>query len=130
MKNILKKPLVSEKSFSKVAMSKFTFIVNNSASKYEIKAMVEDLFKVTVTAVNTINIIGKVKKGKKGMGKRSDIRKAIVTLKKGDKIDLFEIEKEDKEKSKAESPKSKTKEVKATKEDKDTTVKVREKSKK
>jgi len=128
MKNILKKPLVSEKSFARVAENKYTFIVDNDASKDVVRAAVEDLFNVTVLSVNTINIAGKIKKSKKGFGRRSDIRKAILTLKKGDKIDLFEVEKEDKGKNKPkdESPKSKEKKIK---EDKDTTVKVREKKK-
>ena len=128
MKNILKKPLVSEKSFAKVSENKFTFIIDDSSSKDDVRAAVQDLFNVTVLSINTINIPGKIKKGKKGFGRRSDVRKAILTLKKGDKIDLFEVETEDKgkSKSKAESQKSKEKEVK---EDKDTTVKVREKKK-
>lgn len=127
--NTLKRALISEKSFTKAAESKFTFIVENSATKDEVTAAVEELFGVNVVSINTINIPGKVKRSKKGLGKRSDIRKAIVTLKKGQKIDLFEVEepKEDKkvqEKAKKESS-IKTK----AEENTETTVKVREKKK-
>jgi len=120
---ILKKALVSEKSFSNAAEGKFTFVVQKNADKASVMAAVKDLFKVNPLTVNIINIKGKVKRSKKGQGQRSDIKKAIVTLKKGEKIDLFEIEKEEKgQKAKPENKK--------IEENKDTTVKVRDKSKK
>lgn len=119
---ILKKALVSEKSFSRAAEGKFTFVVRHDADKASVAAAVKDLFKVNPLQVNILNIKGKVKRSKKGRGKRSDIKKAIVTLKKGEKIDLFEIEKEEKgQKAKPEAKK--------TEENKDTTVTVREKKK-
>jgi len=96
--NILKRALVSEKSFGQAGNSKFTFLIDQNADKGSVKETVEDLFSVHVTAINIINIPGKAKRSKKGPGRRSDIKKAVVTLKKGEKIDLFEIEetKEDK----------------------------------
>ena len=92
--NILKSALISEKSFAAASNGKFTFIVDKSASKDSVKQIVAELFKVEVLEVNMIAMKGKVKKTRKGTGKRSDFKKAILTLKKGDKIDLFEVEKE------------------------------------
>ncbi len=128
MNNILKKALVSEKSFSNVGKDKFTFIVDPKADKETIADVCEKLFGVNVLEVNTANIKGKVKMSKRGKGKRSDFKKAVVTLKKGQKIDLFDIEteKSDKDKKTKEQKADKTKTIK---EDKDTTVKVREKKK-
>lgn len=125
--NILKKALISEKSFTKAAESKFTFVVQKASTKGEVAMAVEELFGVNVLAVNIINTVGKVKRSKKGLGRRSDIRKAIVTLKKGQKIDLFEVE-EPKEAKKAQE---KAKKEAATKQEEnaETTVKVREKKK-
>lgn len=127
MKNdIIKKALISEKSFTKVAENKYTFVVSKEANKEEISAAIADLFNVSVISINTANYIGKIKRSKKGNGKRSDYKKAILCLKKGDKIDLFDVEEEKKDKKDQKAEKSKTKEIK---EDKDTTVKVREKKK-
>ncbi|MEK7096503.1 MAG: 50S ribosomal protein L23 [Patescibacteria group bacterium] len=103
MTEFIKKALVSEKSFREVAAGKVTFVVDKRATKEEIAKNCAELFKVTVLDVNTTNIIGKVKRTKKGMGKRSDYKKAIITLKKGDKIDLFEIEEEEKKDQKSKS---------------------------
>jgi len=120
--SILKKALISEKSFGRAAEGKFTFIVDKKASKEAVALEVKELFKVNPLSVNVINIKGKVKRTKKGEGRRSDIKKAIVTLKKGEKIDLFEVEKEEK----AKQPKALTNK---TEENTDTTVKVRERKK-
>jgi large subunit ribosomal protein L23 len=122
--NILKRALVSEKSFAKATEGKFTFVVAKTATKATVTQSIEELFDVNVLSINIANIIGKVKRSKKGLGKRSDYKKATVTLKKGQKIDLFEIEKpEEKEKSKKKAEKVEEK-VSS-----DTTVKVREKKK-
>jgi len=127
MNNTIKKALVSEKSFGSVAHDKFTFIVDRKADKEKIARTCERLFGVDVLDVNTANYNGKVKTNKKGKGKRSDFKKAVITLKKGQKIDLFEIETE---KDKKEKPRKAEKtEAKTVKENKDTTVKVREKKK-
>lgn len=128
--NILKRALISEKSFSKAAEGKFTFIVDRAASKESVAKCVEELFGVNVLFINIANIVGKVKRSKKGLGKRSDYKKAVVTLKKGQKIDLFEIEQpEDKGKEKTKKDKSSGKEKDKTVENDETTVKVREKKK-
>lgn len=125
--NILKRALISEKSFKDAANSKFTFIVDKKADKANIVEACENLFAVNVIGVNILNINGKVKRGKKGSGKRSDYKKAILTLKKGQKIDLFETEEE--AKAAAKTNKKEKADKKEVVESKDTTVKVREKKK-
>ena len=90
MKVIIKKPVVSEKSISQGAVSKYTFVVNVDATKPQVAAAINQLFKVKVTDVNIVNTPGKVKVFKRIKGKRSDIKKAVVTLKAGEKITLFE----------------------------------------
>jgi len=87
---IIKKPVISEKSISQGTVSKYTFWVDVSANKYLIADTVAKLFKVTVREVNIINQQGKLKRFKRVAAKRSDRKKAIVTLKAGDKIGLFE----------------------------------------
>lgn len=100
MNNPFKSALISEKSFQKVAQSQYTFVVDKRLSKKEIGQSCRDLFNVTVLSVNTANFKGKVKRTKKSTGQRSDFKKAIITLKKGDKIDLFEVEEKEKSASK------------------------------
>jgi large subunit ribosomal protein L23 len=69
--------------------NKYLFEVSDSANKIEIKRAVESLFKVKVTGVNTLTRLGKAKRNRRGqMGMRSSWKRAIVTLKAGDKIDL------------------------------------------
>jgi len=131
MNYIIKKALISEKSFGSAANDKFTFIVDKKAGKDEIAENCESLFGVTVIDVNTANYKGKIKMSKKGRGARSDFKKAVVTVKKGQKIDLFEVETE-KDKKKNQKAKDQNEKEKAKKEeviDKNTTVKVREKKK-
>ncbi len=101
MSNIIKKVLVSEKSFRDATLGKYTFVVDSGADKEGIARMCERLFNVTVLSVNSMNVMGKVKTTKRIKGRRSDFKKVILTLKPGDKIDLFETEdKEDKKKDK------------------------------
>ena len=87
---IIKKPVISEKSISQGAVSKYTFWVDSGASKPVIADAVSKLFKVTVREVNIINQHGKLKQFKRIAAKRSNRKKAIVTLKAGDRIGLFE----------------------------------------
>ena len=68
----------------------YSFIVDRKATKHDVAQAVEQLFKVTVEAVRTNIIRGKVKRIGRSMGKRPNFKKAIVTLKEGDKIELFE----------------------------------------
>lgn len=101
MKNsILKSAVISEKSFKDASNSKFTFIVDKKATKDDIKLACESILSVDVLGVNIASYTGKVKKTKTGLGKRNDYKKAIVTVKTGQKIDLFEIETEEDKKNK------------------------------
>ena len=72
--------------------SRVVFKVTKTASKIEIKKAVEKLFDVNVVSVATLIEKGKKKKGKHGMGKCSDVKKAYVSLKKGQEIDFMEQE--------------------------------------
>ena len=90
MKNlydIVKFPVVTEKSTKISENNQFIFKVSIDSSKYEIKNAIEKVFKVKVKAVNTIKIKGKKKVFKGTKGKRSDFKKAIITLVKGETLD-------------------------------------------
>jgi large subunit ribosomal protein L23 len=90
--DVIKKPLVSEKTtIEKDVRNIIAFVVKRDANKIEIKTAVESLFKVEVTAVNTVNMAGKVKRVGRNSGKRSNWKKAYVTLKEGSKVDFFEV---------------------------------------
>lgn len=89
--SILKRPLLTEKGTDqKEAMNKYLFEVDSSANKIQIRSAVEKIFNVKVNDVHTINIKGKVKRVGRNFGKRSDWKKAIVTLKAGEKIEIIE----------------------------------------
>lgn len=89
-RDILIKPVVTEKSTGLLAENKYTFIVDLNANKTEIKKAVEDIFKVKVEKVNTMRVKGKLKRVRQFVGRTSERKKAIVTLKEGDKIEIFE----------------------------------------
>ena len=86
------RPGVSEKSYRLVEDNVYTFIVAPNASKPEIRDAIESIFEVGVIKVNTLNRKGKRIRNRRTMtfGKRSDEKRAIVTLAEGDSIDLFE----------------------------------------
>lgn len=87
---IIKRPLITEKVVSAQALDNTVgFEVAPEANKVEIKKAVEELWKVNVTQVRTLVVRGKTKRFGQRMGKRSNWKKAYVTLKEGDKIDLF-----------------------------------------
>ena len=88
--DIIKRPIISEKSIAQGVVNKYTFLVERTADKDQIAKAIEKLFKVAVTDVNVINLAGKLKKFRRTVGHRNARRKAIVTLKKGDRIALFE----------------------------------------
>lgn len=110
MSNIFKKVLVSEKSFRDATQGKYTFIVDKEADKNGIAKMCEKLFNVTVLSVNAMNFKGKTKMTRRVKGKRSDFKKVILTLKAGDKIDLFETENNEDKKKKKETKQEEKKE--------------------
>ncbi len=88
---IIRKPIITERSaYLKERGNKIIFQVDVNANKRDIKKAVEKVFNVHVMDVNTLNVKGKVKRFGKGFGKRPDWKKAIVTLKEGDKIELLE----------------------------------------
>jgi len=87
--DVLIKPLVSEKSMLLMEENKYSFQVAKAANKIEIAKAVEELFKVTVVDVTTRNYKGKLKRMNRYQGYRPDTKRAIVTLKEGDKIELF-----------------------------------------
>ncbi|NNE58586.1 MAG: 50S ribosomal protein L23 [Hellea sp.] len=81
-------PVITEKSTILSENNQVVFEVAIDANKAEIKDAIENLFKVTVTAVNTIRVKGKTKRFRGIPGRRKDIKKAVVTLKDGDTIDI------------------------------------------
>lgn len=87
-RDIILKPVVSEKSYSLIDEGKYTFLVDPRASKTEIKLAIEKIFSVKVASVNTLNRQGKARRTRFGIGKRKDTKRAIVTLKSGT-IDIF-----------------------------------------
>ena len=89
-RDILIKPIVTEKSTALMAEGKYTVKVPLKANKYQIRDAVEEIFNVKVAAVSTMRMEGKKKRMGRFEGKRSDWKKAIVTLKEGETIELFE----------------------------------------
>ena len=91
-RDVIIRPVVSEKSFGLLEENVFAFEVQPSASKPEIRGAVESIFDVTVLKVNTLNRKGKRKRNRRSptLPKRSDVKRAYVTLIEGDSIELFE----------------------------------------
>lgn len=90
-RDIIRKPLISEKSTAMMEELKYAFRVDPKANKVEIKKAVEELFKVKVKDVNTLHITGKMKRMGAHIGRRPSWKKAIVTLEEGSKpIEIFE----------------------------------------
>jgi len=89
--DVIKGPLITEKmDKARETLRQYSFVVDRAATKHEVALAVQTLFKVTVEGVRTSVVRGKVKRVGKSMGKRPNWKKAIVTLKEGDKIELFE----------------------------------------
>jgi len=89
--DIIIRPLITEKtSIQKEVSNKFTFEVDRKANRVEIKTAVENIFKVKVTNVRTMQVKGKTKQRGRIVGKRRDWKKAIVTLMPGERIAFFE----------------------------------------
>lgn len=89
-RDIIIKPVVTEKSMDLLADNKYTFIVDRKANKTEIKNAIEGIFKVKVDKVATMIVKGKTKRMGRFEGKTPNRKKAIVTLKPGHKIRLFD----------------------------------------
>jgi large subunit ribosomal protein L23 len=89
--DVIKKPLFTEKGMAmKEAENKLLVHVATDANKHEIKQAMEEIFKVKVDKVATVTMKGKLKRHGKYIGRRSDKKKAIVTLKQGEKLDFIE----------------------------------------
>jgi large subunit ribosomal protein L23 len=90
LRDVLTRPLITEKSNAGMQDNKYTFIVPLNANKVEIRQAVEAIFKVKVLDVNTFRVMGKVKRMGKHSGKRPDVKKAIVKISPGQRIEFFE----------------------------------------
>lgn len=89
--DIIRRPIISEKSMTGIADKKYTFEVAKDANKIEIKNAIETVFKVKVKSVNTVNVTGKMKRVGVHTGRRPSYKKAIVTLTEDSKtIEFFE----------------------------------------
>jgi large subunit ribosomal protein L23 len=88
-RDVLVKPVISEKSYRLADDGKYTFIVAPGSNKTQIRQAVETVFRVRVTGVNTVNRPGKRRRTRFGWGKRPDTKRAIVTLAEGERIDIF-----------------------------------------
>ncbi|MDP3282982.1 MAG: 50S ribosomal protein L23 [Desulfobacterales bacterium] len=89
--DVIKRPLITEKStIQKESANQLTFEVNRKANRVEIKKAVEDIFKVKVAGVRTIQVMGKFKRRGRILGKRNDYKKAVVRLMPGERIEFFE----------------------------------------
>src|SRR5438128_4686961 len=88
-RDVLLSPVISEKSYGLLDENKYTFEVHPLANKTQIKIAVEKVFNVKVTNVNTLNRAGKRKRTRFGYGTRKSIKRAVVTLREGDRIDVF-----------------------------------------
>ena len=89
-RDILIRPLVTEKSTALMEQGKYVFMVAKEANKIQIANAVAEIFKVKVVSVNTVNVLGKMKRMGRNAGKRSDYKKAIVKLAAGESIEFFE----------------------------------------
>jgi large subunit ribosomal protein L23 len=91
LNDIIKGPLITEKlDAAREKFRQYSFIVDKKATKYDVARAVEALFKVSVEGVRTNIVRGKTKRVGRSIGQRPNFKKAVVTLKEGDKIELFE----------------------------------------
>ena len=89
-RDILLAPIITEKTSGMMQENRYAFKVALNANKIEIRQAVEEVFKVKVLAVNTVRVLGKVKRMGRTQGKRSDYKKAFVQLAPGQTIEFFE----------------------------------------
>jgi large subunit ribosomal protein L23 len=88
-RDVILRPVVSEKSYGLLDENVYTFVVHPGANKTQIKLAVQQIFNVRVLRVNTINRQGKRKRTKHGWGQRSATKRALVSLAPGDTIEIF-----------------------------------------
>jgi len=89
-RDVIIRPVVSEKSYAGIEQNTYTFVVDKRANKTEIKEAVQRIWEVRVTSVNTLNRRGKTKRRRFTVGKQADQKRAVVTLAEGDAIEIFE----------------------------------------
>jgi large subunit ribosomal protein L23 len=89
-RDVIIRPIVSEKSYAGLEGNRYTFLVAPDANKTEIKEAIQQIWNVRVLGVNTINRKGKVKRTRLSTGKRPDQKRAVVSLAEGDTIEIFE----------------------------------------
>ncbi len=90
-RDIILKPVLTEKSYDDIADKKYTFLVDTRANRTQIGKAVEEIFGVKVAKVNTLRNMGKLKRQGQYVGRRPETKKAFVTLKKGSKsIEFFD----------------------------------------
>ena len=90
-RDILIRPRITERTTDLMAEGKYVFIVDKRANKIQIADAVEEVFKVKVEKVNTVNVKGKTKRMGRTQGKRADYKKAIVKLAPGETIEFFTV---------------------------------------
>jgi len=90
LSDVLQRPLITEKNTILQAQNKYAFEVAGAATKYQIKQAVEKAFRVKVTGVNTVTVSGKTRRMGRRIYSTSPWKKAVVTLRAGDKIEFFE----------------------------------------
>ena len=86
--NLIKKPVITEKSTTNAQFNKYVFEVRNDADKKSVKATIEETYKVKVEKLNSLNVKSKPKVFKGQRGSRSELKRIIVTLKEGSTIDM------------------------------------------
>jgi large subunit ribosomal protein L23 len=89
-RDIVIRPVVSEKSYAGLEGNSYTFLVAPGANKTEIKEAIQQIWNVHVESVRTMNRKGKVKQTRLGAGRRPDQKRAVVKLRTGDSIEIFE----------------------------------------
>ncbi|MDP9342315.1 MAG: 50S ribosomal protein L23 [Actinomycetota bacterium] len=89
-RDVIIRPVVSEKSYAALEANRYTFLVHPEANKTEIKEAIQKIWNVQVLSVNTLMRKGKVKRQRYVTGRRSDQKRAVVTLAAGDSIEIFE----------------------------------------
>jgi large subunit ribosomal protein L23 len=89
-RDVIIRPVVSEKSYAGLEANRYTFLVHPDANKTEIKEAIQKIWNVQVIGVNTMTRKGKVKRSRYVTGRRADQKRAVVTLASGDSIEIFE----------------------------------------
>ena len=90
-RQVILRPIISERSYDLINASRYTFEVAKQANKIEIRQAVEEIFKVKVLKVNTMNVTGKPKRVRFAKGVSRSWKKAIVTLAEGETIEAFGV---------------------------------------